>query len=309
MSEEKSLQESLNELTGKAADEMMEVAEATNSYGKIGGKLSSEEAANVVANPPEPQAEPESQPPAEPQREQSFLEKKYGEGNWTEADKGYLELQKTLTAEREAREQERQQYLQYFQSLQQPQQSAAPDPFKQLEDVGIPGDALGAAIDAKAAAKVQEVLAPLLNEAQAEALLMQREDYDAKVGQDAVSWVQAEPTLAPRFNAALAEARSPESRALVKEWALEQYGKAHGKQVENAIRANEQTRNAIVEESRKDAGIVGAKNAPARTPAKTDDRFIEADELERMKKLASLGYGQAAAGKLLGPSLPDDMFN
>ena len=156
MSEEQSLQDSLDKLTGEAAEQMEQASKDMDSYGKVGGKLSSEEEVSEAVNLPEPQdAGSESQPPESPPVEEpGFLQDKYGAGNWKEADRGYLNLQETLKSERAQRELERQQYLQYIQSTQQPKVEIV-DPLKQLEDVGIPGDALGAVIDARAMQKVQ----------------------------------------------------------------------------------------------------------------------------------------------------------
>jgi hypothetical protein len=309
MADEQNAQEMMDAATSKIADEVMETADAMNQYGKMGGKLASEEEAAAVANPPAPEAGSESQPPESPPVEESFLEKKYGRGNWKEADKGYINLQDKLNQERAQHEQERQQYLQYIQQLQPPmQQQAAPDPLKQLEDVGIPGDPLAALIKSEAAKQVQETLGPLVAEAQAEALLQRRAGYDAQEYQKAYQWAEEDPLLKAQVNTASLEAKTPENRAMIKDYVLMKYRESQGAKVETAIQANAEVREAVVEKTRKDAGIIGAKNAPSRAAIKADDKFIEKDEMDRIKRLAALGYGAKAAGNLLGDSLPDEMF-
>ena len=308
MRDEQSLQDSLDKLTGEAAEEMAKAAEDMNNYGRIGGGLAGEEEALEADNQPEPQdAGSESQPPESPPVEESFLEKKYGKDNWKEADRGYLNLQDTLKAERAQRELERQQYTQYIQSFQQPKQETV-DPLKQLEDVGIPGDVLGAAIDARALQQVQAILGPLVAEAQAEQILQSRPGFNAAEYQAAQRWAQEDPMLKAQVDRAGLQAATPENRAMIKDYVLMKYRENQGGRAQEAIRSNADAREAIVNESRKDAGIVKSKNSPSRVTRKVDTRFVDNDEMEKIKRLAHLGYGQRASGKLLGPSLPDEYF-
>lgn len=321
------LNESLQALTGAAADEAMSAADEHDAKFKQGGTLSSEEEAKAADQPSEPiEEESDGQPDAEPQAVDwnSFMGGKYAkhENPLQEAEKSLYEAGNALTQERNTRAQleEQNQQLQAliqkaFGDRQMPSErdKERVDYRARLDAVGVDAEAVEALVNERAGALIQQTFNPIFSELRANEINMENvPGFTAETPRVIQKWLADSQNTAvrTRYEAAMAEAQTPELRAMANEWAFRQMQSQQAAEVSGAVEANKEVRNEIAKQTKQDAGTGTRGKTTARenlSQPNKEDKYIEREDFDKLKALGKAGYGQKVAGKLI--SLPDDLFD
>lgn len=304
----------------RIATEAFDNAEAYDKTHKFGGKIAHEEADREdeqAATPPAddpPKAEgstpvetaAEPAPADDPWEQLAQAAGKWKDGE--EAKKGYfhaLNLAKNALAERDALKAQRGQTPTRAETPAQREEQR--DALKALEDYGVPSELIGKAIDERARATLMDILTPMATQMQAETYMADKYgDQWSKNKPEVELYVQSDPALNAMVNAARAKGEF----ATANEFAFLRYQDARGRHTEEALKANNEVRKELVDQARKDAGIVGAqRRGEGRDSDKKGEGGMSAARFERLKEDARAGYSTKLWGETIGRSLPDEMFN
>jgi ribosomal protein S19E (S16A) len=298
--------------------EMLDYAEGYDKALSTGGKIAHEESEKeqAAAPPADDPPKTEGSTPVETATAPAPADDPWGQlaqaaGKWKdgeEAKKGYfhaLNLAKSALAERDALKAQ----------LGQPpspraempaQREEQRDAIKQLEDYGVPSEVIGRAIDERARATLMEILTPMATQMQAETYMADKYgDQWSKNKPEVELFIQSDPILNAQVNAARAKGEF----SIANEFAFLRYKDDRGARTEEALKANDEVRKEIVDQARKDAGIVGSKRAEGRDSDKKAEGGVTAARFEKMKENARAGYSNELWRETIGRSLPDEMFN
>lgn len=178
------------------------------------------------------------------------------------------------------------------------------DALKALEDYGVPSDVLGEAIQSVAQRTIEGFLTPLAQQAQAQQYMQRKYgDTYAKNQPEIELFLSSDPETKALVEAAKAKGEF----ALAEEYALLRYQAERGARAEVAIRANQEVRKQVLDEARKDAGIVAPKRSDGRDKPKDED--MTAERFEKLVDKAKAGYPNQLWRETIGNRLPSELFD
>jgi hypothetical protein len=294
------------------AEEMAEVAEADDAKMKQGGKLSMADDLPADSAPQAAGDQPTEAAGSTPDETSTVNQwevlKDAVPSKWTsaeEAEQSYFHIVKQAREAQKERDALKAQLAGLSTSPREVPVDRAEhrDALKALEDYGVPADVLGEAIKSVAEQTITNFLTPLAKQAEAQQF-MQRKYGDAyqKNQQEIEVFLQNDPETKALVDSANVQGQY----MLASEYAMLRYMQDKGAKTEVALKANQEVRKQVLDEARKDAGIVTAKRSDGRDKPK--DEGLTEERFEKLKDRANMGYPNQLWRETIGATLPKEMF-
>lgn len=307
-----------------AAQEMSDYMDQYDKIATTGGKIAHEEsekaetqaAAAPPADPGQTTEGPtplDTQTPAEPATDDPWQKLAEETGKWkdgAEAKKGYfhaVNLAKNALAERDALKAQLEGRSTPTPSAFAPQTTPEVDALKALEDYGVPSELIGRAIDQRAQQTLMAIMAPMATQFQVDQQLAAEHPEWAANRAEVDLFLNSNPALRAQYES-VKRMGTPEAVRTAEEFAFYKFRDSRAATTEETLKANHEVRKQIVDEARKDAGIVGAKRTEGHEQDSKPKQGLTTERFEKLKENARSGYTAPLWRETIGAGLPDELF-